>query len=79
MIEQALNSKELSIYFEEQVISEQQNKKFEAMSDLLKWDLIADEALKLNKSKQLYDIPMQQSEVLIRSLLRKDQNWAKLA
>jgi len=49
------------------------------MSDLLKWDLIADESFKLNKSKQLYDIPMQQSEVLIRSLLRKDQNWAKLA
>ena len=49
------------------------------MSDLLKWDLIADESFKFNKNKQLYEIPMQQSEVLIRSLLRKDQNWTRLA
>jgi hypothetical protein len=38
VIEQALNSEELKSYFEEQVVSEHQNKKFEAMADLLKWD-----------------------------------------
>lgn len=78
VIEQALNSEELKCYFEEQVVSEQLNKKFEAMADLLKWDQIADESLKLHKNKQLYELPLQQSEILIRSLLRKDQNWTKL-
>jgi hypothetical protein len=48
------------------------------MSELLKWDLIAEESLKIHNSKQLYELPLQQSEVLIRAMLRKDENWTKI-
>jgi hypothetical protein len=48
------------------------------MSELLKWDLIAEESLKIHHSKQLYELPLQQSEVLIRAMLRKDENWTKI-
>ena len=57
VLEQALSSSELNKYFEEQVLLEQQNKKFEAMSDLLKWDTLSDQSLKLYGKKQLYEIP----------------------
>ena len=57
VLEQALSSSELNKYFEEQVLLEQQNKKFEAMSDLLKWDTLSDQSLKLYGTKQLYEIP----------------------
>lgn len=78
MIEKALNSEDLRLYFEEQVLSEQQSKRFESMSDLLKWDQIAEESLKMHSDKQLHEMPLQQSEVLIRAMLRKDENWTKI-
>ena len=56
-IEEALAHLEANAGFEEQVKLDLQNKKLESLADLLKWDVIAREALAAHADKQLFEIP----------------------
>ena len=40
------------------------------MASLLKWDKIANEALDAHAGKQLYEMPLIQTETLIRAQIR---------
>ena len=56
-IEGALAHLEANAGFEEQVKLDLQTKKLESLADLLKWDVIAREALEAHGNKQLFEIP----------------------
>ena len=47
----------------------------EALGDLLEWKVIAKDSLKRHGEKSLYQIPFQEAQMMVRSMLRVgDQN-----
>jgi len=78
VLEETLKSLEVQEGFEEQVKLDIQNKRLESLSDLLKWDVIARDSLKLHSKKPLYEIPFQQAQIMMRAMLRRTECWTSL-
>lgn len=78
VLESVLSSPEFDKQFEDQVKLELTNKRYASFSELLKWDSIADMAAAQHHSKQLFDIPFQQAETMIRAQLRCESQWQQL-
>lgn len=82
MMEKTLRNPQLCRDFDESIKKELDNKKFEYMSELLKWDDIAHELLEESSNQQIHEIAsnsgFKKAALLVRSQIRSVNCWPQL-